>query len=86
MDVAAVHARPAVAGQECGVDVDDAVLVGVEDSGADLFHVAGRDDEVDVVLPQRRQHGLVESVGVRVGAAGQMDAGDALFPGVGQCA
>ena len=62
VDVVAVHAFAAVFGEQCGVDVDDAVRVGVEHI---LWHEpeeAGEDDPVDLFLAQVVEHGgaLVE--------------------------
>ena len=45
-----IRARAGEGGQERVVDVDDAARVGVDERGREDLHVAGEDDEVDLVL------------------------------------
>ena len=67
-------------GQERGVDIDDAVGVGLDESGRDDAHVACEADEVDLVLVKAGDELGVLGV---AGAAGGGDAegGEAQFAG-----
>ena len=77
VDVVAVHAFAAVAGEEGGVDVDDAAGVGLEEGGGEAPEEAGEDDEVDAEVAE-----LVEEAGgVEEVVAGDEDGGEVEAPG-----
>ena len=57
-------------GKQRGVDVEDAVGEGGDEGGREEAHVAGEDDEVDVVLAEGGEHvGVVVGAGAAFGGA-----------------
>ena len=62
VDVVSIHAFSAELGQQCGMEVDDAAWVGVDEEGGYHEEEAGQDDEVDLVVAEQGQEfvGVVE--------------------------
>ncbi len=64
MDCATVHAFSAVSWQQGRMYVDDPAGEGLQRAGANLLHIARRNDQADLVLVEQCAYGRVELIGI----------------------